>query len=74
MRPADNLEEVIRKKLNFAASTKLHDKMLDDVLSAQEKSEEIQSAYALPKIGRTIMKSRITRIAAAAVIVGTVML
>ena len=74
MRPADNVEEAIRKKLNFAASTKLHDRLLDDVLNAQEKSQKTESAFTLLKIRRTIMKSPITKLAAAAMMVGAVML
>ncbi len=74
MRPADNIEEVIRKKLNFTASSKLHDRMLDDVLNAQEKSQRMQSAFALPKIRRTIMKSPITKLAAAAAVITVVTL
>jgi len=74
MRPADNVEDVIRKKMNFAASTKLHDRMLDDVLNAQEKSQKTESAFALPKIRRTIMKNPITKLAAAAVVTTVVAL
>ncbi|MHC4426583.1 MAG: hypothetical protein ACYSYV_10860 [Planctomycetota bacterium] len=73
MKPADNVEEAIKKELNFTASAELHDRMLDDVLNAQEKSKKKKSALALPSIGRTIMKSPITKFAAAAVIVVVVL-
>ena len=73
MKPADNIEEVIKKNLNFTAGTELHDRMLDDVLNAQVKSKKTKSALAEPNIRRTIMKSPITKYAAAAVIIIAVM-
>jgi len=68
MRPKDNVEEAIKKELNFTASAELHDRMLDDVLNAQEKSKKTRSAFAWPNIRRQIMKSPSTKIAAAAVV------
>ncbi|MHC4112004.1 MAG: hypothetical protein ACYSUY_13090, partial [Planctomycetota bacterium] len=73
MRPIDNIEKAV-KKLNFTAGTTLHDRILDDVLEAQEESMKTKSALSRPNIRRTIMKSPITKLAAAAVIVGAVML
>ncbi len=69
MRPNDNLEKEIKKDLNFTAGAELHDRMLNDVLNAQEKSH---SAVLRPNLRRQIMKSRITKLAAAAVIVAAV--
>jgi hypothetical protein len=69
MRFEDNLEEAIKKKLNFTAGAELHDRMLDNVLNAQEKSKKTKSATTGPRIGRIIMKSSITKLAAAAVII-----
>ncbi len=69
MRPKDKVEEAIKKKLSFTASAELHDRMLDDVLNAQEKSKKTKSAATGPRIGRIIMKSPITKLAAAAVII-----
>ncbi len=74
MKPADNIEEAIKKDLNFTAGTELHDRMLDDVLNAQVKSKKTKSALVLPSIRRQIMKSPITKIAAAAVIIIAVVL
>ena len=68
MRPIDNIEKAV-KKLDFTASTKMHDRILDDVLEAQEESMKTKSALSRPKIRRIIMKSRIGKLAAAAVIV-----
>ena len=74
MRPKDNVEEAIKKKLSFTAGAELHDRMLNDVLNAQEKSKKTKSAVTKPKIGRIIMKSSITKLAAAAVIIVAVVL
>ncbi len=74
MKPADNIEEVIKKDLNFTAGAELHDRMLDDVLNAQEKSKQTKSALALPNIRRQIMKSPITKLVAAAVIIIAVLI
>ena len=74
MKPTDNMEKAIKKKLNFTASTKMHDRILDDVLSAQEESKKTKSALAEPNIRRIIMKSSITKLAAAAVIIAAVVL
>ncbi len=74
MRPKDNVERTIKENLNFTARSGLHDRMLNDALKAQEKSRNTKPAFASPNIGRTIMKSPITKVAAAAVIVGAVML
>lgn len=74
MRSKDKVEEAIKKKLSFAASAELHDRILDDVLNTQEKSKKTKSAFVLPNIRRTIMKSPITKLAAAAVIIVLVVL
>jgi hypothetical protein len=69
MKSKDNMEEAIKKKLNFAAGAELHDRMLNDVLDAQEKSQKTISATARPRTRRIIMKSSIRKVAAAAVII-----
>lgn len=68
MRPTEDIEKTV-KKLNFTASAKLHDRILDDVLDAQDERKKSKSASAGPNIRRTIMKSRIGKLAAVAVIV-----
>jgi len=70
----ENLEEAIKKNLSFTAGTELHDRMLNDVLNAQEKSKTTTSAATGPRIGRIIMKSSITKLAAAAVIIIAIVL
>ena len=57
MRYKNNVEEVIKKKLNFTAGAGLHDRILDDVLKAQEKSQKTISAATKPRTRRIIMKS-----------------
>jgi outer membrane lipoprotein-sorting protein len=70
----DNVEEAIKKKLSFTASIKLHNRMLNDVLNAQNKSKKTTSAATGSRIRRTIMKSPITKLAAAAVIITAITL
>ncbi len=74
MKPADNLEKAIKKDLNFSAGAELHDRMLNDVLNAQEKSIKAPSALTRPNLRRIIMKSPITKLAVAAVIMAAVVL
>jgi len=74
MRSQDNIEESIKKKLSFTAGTELHDRILNDVLNAQENSKKTKSAATEPRIGRIIMKSSITKLAAAALIIIAIVL
>ncbi len=74
MRPMDNMEETIKKKLNFTASAKMRDRILDDVLKAQKNSKKTKTALVLPNIRRIIMKSSITKFAAAAAIIMAVLI
>jgi hypothetical protein len=68
MKPMDNMEEAIKKKLNFAASAKMRDRILDDVLKAQEKSKKTIPVLKEPNIWRIIMKSPNTKLVTAALI------
>ena len=74
MKPTDNIEKSIENELNFTAGTKLHDRVLNDVLDTQEKYKKTQSALAKPNIRRTIMKSHITKLAVAAAVIAVVVL
>ena len=69
MKPTDNLEEAIKKDLNCAAGAELHDRMLDDVLNAQEKSRKEHSAVPRPNLRRQIMRSPLTKLAVAAAVI-----
>jgi len=71
MRPAENIEKKI-KKLHLKASADLDKRVHDDISAALAESEKIKSVQTEPNIWRTIMKSRITKLAAAAVIIITV--
>lgn len=71
MRPSDNINELI-KKLHLKASADLDKRVHDDISAALAKSQKTESARTEPNIWRTIMRSRITKFAAAAVIIITV--
>lgn len=60
MRPEENIEKLI-KSLNFKASAELHDRTLNDVLQAHEKSEKSKPAELQPNIWRKIMETKISR-------------
>ena len=75
MRSTENIEKLIKNlDLDIDTNTTADRIILDELFKAQEKSKEMQSALALPNIGRVIMKSPITKLAAAAVIVVAVIL
>jgi hypothetical protein len=67
MRPAENIEKLIRD-VPIDTSAETDKTVLGDVLKALENTKETTSVKPEPNIWRTIMKSRITRLAAAAVI------
>ena len=68
MRPSENMEKLI-KKLRFDAGAETHDKILGNVLQVLNESEKEKSGVATPSTRRTIMKSPIAKLAAAAVII-----
>jgi outer membrane lipoprotein-sorting protein len=68
MGPAENIEKLITNA-DMDTNTKVDQATLDDVLKALENSKRRKSAKLAPNIWRTIMKSGITKLAAAAVIV-----
>jgi hypothetical protein len=74
MEPIRDIEEAIRKKLHVTAGSTLHDRVLARVRQAQEQYDEMRSALTEPVTRRTIMKSPITKLAAAAVIIAVVVL
>jgi tetratricopeptide (TPR) repeat protein len=65
------VEEALKKRLDFSASAKLRDRLLEDVLNAQKKSKPIETE---PEIRRIIMKSPIAKLAAVVAIVASVVL
>lgn len=74
MKPTDNLEETIKKDLSFAAGAEMRSRILGDALATAEESRKASPALAGQSKRSKIMKSPITRIAAAAVVVIAVIL
>ncbi len=72
MRPTDNIENQI-KKLRYKASDRTRQRILGNVLGALENNKEENSAEK-PNIWRIIMRSKMTRYAAAVVIIIAVLL
>lgn len=70
MRTAGNIEKLI-KNIEIDTNGDVDEAVLDDVLKAFEASKAKKSALAEPSIWRIIMKSPITKLAAAAVIIIT---
>jgi outer membrane lipoprotein-sorting protein len=73
MRPAENVEKLI-KKLRYSASTEMHDRVLGNILQALDKFEKQKPGATAPNTRRTIMKSPITKLATAAVIIIAVLM
>ena len=73
MKPAEKIERLI-KKSRYKASTEAYDKALDSFLQAVNAYEKQKPALTEPNIWRTIMKSRITKLATAAMIIVGILL
>ena len=73
MKPADNINEFFRKAA-VSTNPRMDEAVLDKVLTAHEKAQNTKPALAEPALRRTIMKSPITKLAAAAVIIALVVL
>jgi len=68
MRPADNINELI-KKLQLKASADLDKRVHDEISAALVEPEKTKSVQQEPNIWRTIMKSRTSKLAAVALII-----
>ena len=68
MRPVENIENLI-KNAEMDTNANTNEAVLGDVLKAFEKSKNKKSALVQPSIWRIIMKSKITKLAAAAIII-----
>jgi hypothetical protein len=66
MRPAENIKKSI-KKLRYKTSTETHDRVLDNVLRALDEKQKVGATT--PDTWRIIMKSPITKLSTAAVII-----
>jgi tetratricopeptide (TPR) repeat protein len=69
MKPKKRVEEAIRSKLRFTARSTLRDRLLTDVMNAQEESTQIRPVLCGPGIGRKIMKTRIARVTSVAALI-----
>jgi len=70
MKSAENIEKLIKNlDLDIDINTKTDRVILGELSEVHEKSKKMKSALAEPNIRRTIMKSPITKLAAAAVII-----
>ena len=78
MRYTENIKRLVRKSylknLHMPAGAQMDERILNDALAAMEDSKKARPVLAGPNIGRIIMKSRITKLAAAAVIIVAVVL
>ena len=68
MRPAETIDKLI-KKLHLSASAELDERVHSEISRALAESEKTKSAELEPNMWRIIMKSRITKFVAAAVII-----
>ncbi len=73
MRPTENIEKLI-KNINIDTNAKIDEEVLGDVIEAFEKSKVKKTSAIEQKIWRIIMKSRMTKLAAAAVIIVAVII
>lgn len=68
MKPADRVEKLIEER-RYKAGSETYDKALGSFMQAVDRHIEQKSAPTEPKIWRKIVKNRITKLAAAAVII-----
>jgi hypothetical protein len=68
MRPSENIEKMI-KNTSIETSAKTDHAVLEDIVEAFGKSKRKESAITQPSIRRIIMKNRMTKLAAVAVLV-----
>jgi len=73
MRPAENIEKLI-KNIDIDTNAKIDEEVLVEVVEAFEKSKVKKTSATEQNIGRIIMKSKITKLAVAAVIIGAAVL
>jgi outer membrane lipoprotein-sorting protein len=68
MKPSQNVEKMVRR-LHFTAGAEMDGRIWSHVLKAQEELKKNKTAKLQPPVWRIIMKRKITKLAAAAVIV-----
>ena len=72
MRPSEDVKRLI-KNVPVDTNIQRDNEILDDVLNTFEQSQNAQSASSQPNIWRIIMKSRVSKFAAAIIVVGVVL-
>jgi len=72
MSPSENIEKLIRK-LHYETSAETHDRVFGNVMLALEKQQKQKAGVIKPDLWRMIMKTKITKLAAAAVIIAAVL-
>jgi hypothetical protein len=73
MRPAEDIDKQI-KKLRYKAGAETHDRIFGNVMQVLDEHEKQKAGAAAPDIWRIIMRSSVTKIAAAAVIIVAVLI
>ena len=68
MKPAKNIERLI-KKLRYNADTQIRDRVLGNILQKMDESQKHKAALSPPNIWRTVIKSRVPKLCAAALII-----
>lgn len=74
MKPEDKVARMIEEKLRFTGHATLHERMLTEVLRAHDESKRTHPARTGSVTRRVAMRSTITKLAAAAVIIAAVVL
>jgi hypothetical protein len=70
MKPAKNIEKLVRhNRLNLTTSSEMDKRILGDIMEELEEKTKTKPAVIKPNIWRIIMKSRITQLTTAAVII-----
>jgi predicted nucleic-acid-binding protein len=73
MRPSENIEKLV-KNIDIDTNAKIDEEVLIEVVEAFEKSKVKKTSAIEQNIGRIIMKSKITKLGTAAVIIVAIML
>ncbi|MGA1979214.1 MAG: hypothetical protein ABSG99_01430 [Sedimentisphaerales bacterium] len=73
MRPAENIKKLIQNA-SIKTNPKVNKAVLNSLFDEQDKSRETSSAILQPSVWRIIMKSRITKFAAAVTIIAAIVI
>jgi len=68
MRPSENIEKLI-EKLRYETSAETHDRVFGNVMQALDEKAKQKAGVIKPDLWRMIMKTKVTKLAAAAVII-----